>query len=228
MSNKLLIILLIALGNILFLFGDVYPMSLYDQVDEDYASSISFLFVPKKLNGQIKLASKGMTDNFSPLIKFGNPYGLTDNLNQRLENRFKQTIEYDNDYNFSDKVRECLISRLMFLTTKDRIDSKTNLICSPELLLDFYLEREVRPLWVNRSGLHKRAKILIKAIEEADREGLNTGIYHLVDISNLLININLSIVMGTSEPAKFAKLDLLLTDAFFGIWISFVRGDNKS
>jgi murein L,D-transpeptidase YcbB/YkuD len=158
------------------------------------------------------------------LIKFGNPNGLTDNLNQRPENRLKQTIEYDNDYNFSDKVRECLLSRLIFLTTKAKIDYKTNLICSPELLLDFYLEREVRPLWVIRNGLHKRAKILIKAIEEADHEGLNTEIYHLVDISNLLIDINLSIVMGTSEPAKFAKLDLLLTDAFFAYGFHLSEG----
>jgi len=39
-------------------------MGLYDQVDEDYVSSISFPFAPKKFNGQIKLDSKGMTDNF--------------------------------------------------------------------------------------------------------------------------------------------------------------------
>jgi len=224
MSNKLRIILLISLGNIFVLFGDVYPMSLYDQVDEDYVSSISFRFAPKKPNGPIKLASRGMTDNFSPLIKFGNPFGLTDNLNQRLGKRPRQTINYDHGYNFSDKVRECLLSRLKFLTTKAKTDSKTNLICSPELLLDFYLEREAQPLWVTSGGLQNRAKVLIKELEEAGREGLNTTIYHLFDISSLLIDINIRIVMETSEPAEFAKLDLLLTDAFFAYGFHLSEG----
>ncbi|MFO7972906.1 MAG: L,D-transpeptidase family protein [Desulfobacterales bacterium] len=135
-----------------------------------------------------------------------------------------QHTENHNRFNFTDEVRECLISLLGSLIIQNKIDPKTTLICNPTLLLAFYLHREVKPVWVAKDGLKTKAIVLIKTIIEAEHEGLHSETYHQKDILSLVSDITLSIISHTPEHAKIAELELLLTDAFFSYGFHLSEG----
>ena len=223
-NMRLLVFLFILPGSILLLSGNVYSLNLNDQVDKYSLSTYSFPFAKKKRNDHINFAGNSMIPGFFPLIKCNNPCGLIDNSNQSLINIPMQNIETNNCCNFTDEVRECLISRLASLIIKNKIDSKIKLICNPKLLLAFYLHREVKPVWVTKDGLNNKAEVLIKTIIKADHEGLDSENYHQENILTLLTDIKFSLVSDTPEPAKLAELDLLLTDAFFSYGFHLSEG----
>ncbi len=212
---RLLVILLILLGSILLLSGNGYALNLNDSVDNYSLSSCWFAFDKKELNGSINLANISMFHSSLSLIKFNHSYGLIDNFNHNRITIPTQNIETGNVGNVTDKVRECLISRLTSLKIKNKIDSKTHLICNPELILDFYVHREFKPVWVTKDGLNNKAEVFINIIIQADHEGLNSKTYHQENILTLLTQIKLGIAKDTNESEKLAELDLLLSDAFF-------------
>ena len=135
-----------------------------------------------------------------------------------------QHMENHNRCNFTDEVRECLISLLVPLVIQNKIAPKTTLICNPKLLFAFYLHREIKPVWVSKNGLKSKAEVLIKTIIEAEHEGLDSETYHQQNILNLVSDIALSIKLHTPEHAKIAELDLLLTDAFFSYGFHLSEG----
>ena len=147
-----------------------------------------------------------------------------DNLNHGLINIQRQNILTNDGCNVIDKVRDYLISQLISLRIKNKLDSKTNLICNPEFLLDFYLRQHNHPVWVNQDGLIKKATIFIKTIIEADHEGLDSSTYHRDDILTLQTNVEFNSLLHGVEPAKSAELELLLTDAFFSYGFQLSEG----
>jgi len=210
-----LIILLILQGSILLLSGNGYALNLNDPVDKYSLSGCPFAFDKKELNGPINLANNSMIHSAPSLIKCNHSYGLIDNFNHHRINIPMQNIETDNAGKFIDKVRDYLICRLTSLKIKNKTDSKIHLICNPKLLLDFYLHREVKPVWVTKDGLNNKAEVFINAIVQAEHEGLNSETYHQENILTLLTQIKLGIAKDTDESEKLAELDLLLSDAFF-------------
>ncbi|MGB2929942.1 MAG: hypothetical protein WBB70_13620, partial [Desulfobacterales bacterium] len=183
---RLLAILLILPGSILLLSGNGYALNLNDPVDKYALSGCWFSFDKKELDAPINLAHNSMIHRSPSLIKFNHSYGLIDNFNHNRINIPMQNTEIGNACNFTDKVRNYLISRLTSLKIKNKIDSKLHLICNPNLLLDFYLHRGVKPVWVTKDGLNNKAEIFINAIVQADHEGLDSEIYHQEDILTLL------------------------------------------
>ncbi|MBW2643278.1 MAG: hypothetical protein JRC89_07865, partial [Deltaproteobacteria bacterium] len=212
---RLLVILLILPGSILLLSGNGYALNLNDPVEKYSLSGCWFAFVKKELNGPINLPNNRMFHSSPSLIKCSHSYGLIDNFNHHHINIPMQNIETDNAGKFIDKVHNYLICRLNSLKIKNKIDSKLHLICNPKLLLDFYLHREVKPVWVTKDGLSNKAEIFINTIVQADHEGLNSETYHQEDISTLLTQIKLGTAKDTDESEKLGELDLLLSDAFF-------------
>ena len=91
------------------------------------------------------------------------------------------------------------------MNTKKKIDSKTGLICNPELILDFYVHREFKPVWVTKEGLNNKTKVFINTIIKADHEGLNSEAYHREDIMTLLTDIKLSISEDIYESEKLGR-----------------------
>jgi len=223
-NMRLLALLFILPGSILLLSGNVYSLNLNDPVDKYSLSTSSFPFVKKKHNDHINFANPSKIPGSFPLIKCNNPCGFMDTFNQSPRTIPTQNIKTNNWCNFTDEVRECLISRLASLIIKNKIDSKTTMICNPKLLLAFYLNREVKPVWVSKDGLNNKAKVLINTIIEAEHEGLDSETYHQEDILNFVTQIKLGIVSDTLEPAKLAELDLLLTDAFFSYGFHLSEG----
>ncbi len=214
-NMRLLLLLFILPVSLLLSSGNVYSLNLNDPVDKYSFNTCTFPFAKKKRNDHINFAGNSMIPGSFSLINRNNPRGFIDTLNQSLINIPMQNIETNNCCNFTDEVRECLISCLASLIIKNKMDSKNTIICNPELLLAFYLHREVKPVWVTKNGLNNKAVVLIKTIIEADHEGLYSENYHQENILSLLTDIKFNLLSNTPEPAKLAELDILLTDAFF-------------
>ena len=223
-NMRLWALLFILPVSILLLSGNVYSLNLNDPVDKYSLNTDSFPFAKNKRNDHINFVGNSMIGGSFSLTKCNNTSGFKDTFNQSLINIPMQNIKTNNCCNLIDEVRECLISKLASLIIKNKIDSKTTLICNPKLLLAFYLHREVKPVWVTKDGLNNKAEVLIKIIIEADHEGLDSETYHQKDILTLLTDIKFSLVSDTPEPAKLAELDLLLTDAFFSYGFHLSEG----
>lgn len=82
------------------------------------------------------------------------------------------------------------------------------------LLSRFYESRNFMPAWIGTTGISPQAEDLIRAIREADREGLRRDNYHFAKISRLaeLIRDSENLI---NAPDIYVEFDLLMTDAFF-------------
>ena len=226
-NMRLLKIQIILLGSILFLFGNVYALNLHYRVDKYSLNNRSLHFDKEKVDGYIYPAVNSMMNSFPSLIKFNDSYGnkeSIENFSRDLIYIPKQNIETENGRIVTDTVRDHLISRLKSLTVKNKTDTKTNLICNPDLLFDFYVHRKIKPVWVTKDRLNNKAEVFIKTIIEADHEGLDASIYHRDDILSLVRILELNSVFDAFEPAKYAELELLLTDAFFSYGFHLSEG----
>jgi murein L,D-transpeptidase YcbB/YkuD len=84
-------------------------------------------------------------------------------------------------------------------------------------LRDLYHARGFEPLWIRADGVHPEVSALLEAIQEAAKEGLGGGTYHLGAIRPLLLNQPL-------DTGSASKLELLLSDAFLQLAIQHYRG----
>jgi len=218
---RLLKIQIILLGSILFLFGNVYALNLHCRMDKYSLGNRSLPFDKEKVDGYVHPAVNSMMNSFPSLIKFNDSH---ENFGRDLIYIPEQNIETENGWIVTDTVRDHLIFRLKSLAIEYKIDSKTNLICNPDLLFDFYLHRKIKPVWVTKDRLNNKAKVFIKTIIEADHEGLDASIYHRDDILSLVRVLELNSVFDAFEPAKYAELELLLTDAFFSYGFHLSEG----
>jgi L,D-transpeptidase YcbB len=223
-NMKPYVFIFILSGSILFLSGNVYSLNLNDQVDKYSLTTYSFAFAKQNRNDHIDFACHSTISGSFPLIKSNSSCGFIHTFNQSMTTIPMQHIETNNFCKFTDEVRECLISRLSSLISRNKTDSKITLICHPKLLFAFYLHREGNPVWASKDGLNHAAKILIKTINEAEHEGLDSETYHQKDILNIVSDIKHGIMLHTPEPAKVAELDLLLTDAFFSYGFHLSQG----
>jgi len=226
-NMRLLKIFIVLLGSIVFFSGHVYALNYYCRADKYSLTSRSLPFDKKEFNCDINPAINSMINSSPSLINVNytyGPSGLIDNFAPNLMNIPNQNVHTENGVKVTDKVREDLLSRLTSLSIKNKSNSKINLICNPEFLFDFYLHRNIQPVWVTKDGLNHKANVFIKTIIEADHEGLDSSTYHRDDILTLLTDIELNSVLDAYEPAKYAKLDLLLTDAFFSFGFHLSEG----
>lgn len=82
-------------------------------------------------------------------------------------------------------------------------------------LRKFYSSRDYRQVWGDRYGPSLRAQKLRHVIRNADREGLDPVDYHVAEIDEH---------WTTLSATELARLDLLMTDAFFLYSIDVHRG----
>lgn len=83
------------------------------------------------------------------------------------------------------------------------------------VLSTFYEKRDYNPLWTTDNGLTPQADQLIRAIEEAELDGLISEDYHLFGIKSLIVDFKQALLQRQSfDPQKQADLDILFTDAF--------------
>jgi L,D-transpeptidase YcbB len=217
-NMRLLKILMILLGSLFFLIGNVNALNSNSQRDKYSSNNYLLAFVNKHITGNIDLNADCMIQPSPFLLAYNKthvPYGFIDDFNPNLINIPEQNIHTDSGFNVNDTVPEYLKSRLASLVIRHITDFKTKLNCDPEFLFYFYLHREFKPVWINNEGLNKKGEDFIGMVLKADYEGLNAANYHRNDILTLLSHNELNSIYGTFEPEKFAELELLLTDAFF-------------
>jgi L,D-transpeptidase YcbB len=83
------------------------------------------------------------------------------------------------------------------------------------ILSNFYEKRDFNPLWIMDNGLTSQTDQLIRAIEEADLDGLISEDYHLYQLKPLIVNFKQALLKRQPfDPEKQADIDILLTDAF--------------
>ena len=88
-------------------------------------------------------------------------------------------------------------------------------IHASQMLPLFYERRTYLPAWSDNSGPLGRVQDLVKAIREAEYEGLKPNDYHLTEIEKTLEAIyQEEKIQKTPNPYQLVDLDLLLTDAF--------------
>ena len=82
-----------------------------------------------------------------------------------------------------------------------------------DALIAFYAERGYQPAWLNADGAPRSAaEDLLKALGEADREGLRATDYPRAALRKRLTALQQS--DGASDASRLADFDLLLTDTF--------------
>jgi L,D-transpeptidase YcbB len=88
-------------------------------------------------------------------------------------------------------------------------------VYASEALPGFYERRLYHPAWSDANGPTGLVDDLVRALRQADREGLRGEDYHLVAIDSLLATVRADVRSGDDiVPDRWAELDLLLTDAF--------------
>ena len=97
--------------------------------------------------------------------------------------------------------------------TPPKITVQGELIHTLAMLSPFYERRAYQPAWIGDNGPFPQVDALLKAIREADREGLKARDYHLAGIESILTEMRQNQEQQTN-PNRIVDLDLLLTDAF--------------
>jgi len=115
----------------------------------------------------------------------------------------------------SDQVSELLRTRIETAGIPPKIAVAEELIHASVMLPRFYEQRTYRPAWSGEDGPLPHVDVLIKAIGEADREGLRPDDYHLAEIEVTLKEVHQNQENEKPlNPRRLVDLDLLLTDAF--------------
>jgi len=115
----------------------------------------------------------------------------------------------------SSQVGELLRSQIEVAGTPAKIAIGEETVYASVVLPLFYERRTYRPAWSSDKGPLPQTETLLKAISEAETEGLNPRDYHLERINTTLREIrDNQIKKRPLNPGRLVDLDLLLTDAF--------------
>ena len=221
---RIVAIVFILLESFFLLSSNGYALVLNDPVEKYSLSRYLFPLVTEELDGRGNFSCNGMMTPPRFSAKLNHSFGSLDNPHQNSIDVPVQPAEIQKGSSFTDSVRDHLRSRLADLPLGSKTELKTHLICNPALLLEFYGRRKIQPVWVTGDRLNTKAEVLIRTIRSADQEGLDANTYHRDDIFNLRTDIEHSTAMDISEPAKFAELELLLTDALFSYGFNVSEG----
>jgi murein L,D-transpeptidase YcbB/YkuD len=69
---------------------------------------------------------------------------------------------------------------------------------------EIYEIRDFKPIWVRDNGPKTKAKALLAELKISGVHGLSPAFYHVAEIDGL---------MGSTDPAELARLDMLLSGA---------------
>lgn len=116
----------------------------------------------------------------------------------------------------SEQVQSELLMLLEPMRATDRLTLSSGEVRVESSLPDFYARRQGLPLWIGDRGPLSQAWLLLDALRESSAEGLCPEDYHVGPIAELLALAKEMPRHGMlCEPCLIARLELLLTDAFF-------------
>ncbi len=124
---------------------------------------------------------------------------------------------------FLDSVRQQIQARINARNGQGGFDCGGEPICAVSLIPAFYEQRQFAPFWIDDKGLKPSAQKLLRATAQAEADGLNPNDYHVSVTATLILDLEARFARHESgQEARWAELDLLLTDAFllFGAHLS--------
>jgi len=128
---------------------------------------------------------------------------------------FFGVIQFVRADSLSDQVQEFLRNRIEAAGVPPQITVGDELIYASIMLPRFYERRTYEAAWSNNKGPVSLAEDLIRAIKNADREGLRSTDYHLHKIETIINEIHQNQEQKKKlNPRRLVDFDLLLTDAF--------------
>jgi L,D-transpeptidase YcbB len=116
---------------------------------------------------------------------------------------------------FCAQVRACIQRRFQGERSRQDFICHGERLCGLRIIPGFYRDRDFEPAWIDGSGLRPTAQWFFQFIGQTDKEGLNPSDYHQAAIAHLLDELSAQpFPQGESRAARWADLDLILTDAF--------------
>jgi len=114
-----------------------------------------------------------------------------------------------------EQVSEFLRNRIEAAGVPPKLSVGEEEIFASVMLPRFYENRIFTPAWSSEKGPLPQADELVKAIQDADKEGLQASDYHLSKIESTLSEVKENQKKKKElNPRRLVDLDLLLTDAF--------------
>ncbi len=112
-----------------------------------------------------------------------------------------------------NRVAGQICQRIRIEPRPTQISVQNHAVRQLEYLVSFYAQRDYRPAWLSAAGSPSpAADELLKAVGEADREGLRAADYDRGHLQKLLAALQQG--GGAADPERLADFDLLLTDTF--------------
>ena len=130
------------------------------------------------------------------------------------------------DQTLSDEVSTALRNRLEATEALPGILVGEEQLTASVMFAAFYKKRSYLPAWSGEGGPLPQADALLRALKNADQEGLRPSDYHLAQAEAALRQLRqTSGGQGKQDPTPWADFDLLLTDAFliYGSHLRFGR-----
>lgn len=129
------------------------------------------------------------------------------------------------DKGFFPLVRARIERQVFSVPGKQDVICHGERICGLRIIPSFYRDRNFEPAWFDDTGLQPTAQWLVCYIEQSDKEGLNPSDYHQAAIEQLLRELSTQpFPPEESQAARWADLDLILTDAFLLLGSHLSRG----
>ncbi len=108
------------------------------------------------------------------------------------------------------EIQNLLRKRISFDVSVGKITCYQDIPCQSSLLPEFYAPRSYKPAWSAEGDLSPQIGAFVRALREADRDGLRPEEYRISTIEALLSSLQGS----PPTPEILSDLDLVLTDAF--------------
>lgn len=115
----------------------------------------------------------------------------------------------------TDQLSELIRQRFTDFSRPQYFTVSSDMTHADTLLARFYQQRDFKPAWIDDKGLLSTGDSLVRAIREADREGLNPRDYHVQILDSMLIKLGLEMIARAPvDMEQLMNLELLLSDAF--------------
>lgn len=136
------------------------------------------------------------------------------------------TFSSPDDFTADAILRERLRSRIEAAATGlPSFSIGSDIVRTTTALPIFYAQRLYEPVWVSESGPLPQVSGMVRAIREADAEGLNPRDYHIEIIASLYEKVSNERAAGTKmNPGLLIDLEFMLTDAYLLYGSHLVNG----
>ena len=118
-------------------------------------------------------------------------------------------------FSAEQQIDQLIQKRLLSAGSPAEIIIRGESLRAPDLIADFYRNRNYQPAWIHVNRPLKRVFPIVDAIKNVDREGLSPDDYHLPPVNRLISEIGEALKNDKNiSPGNLVDLDLLLSDAF--------------